>query len=1285
MRLTGLPGAASFEGKVASRWAPQRQEDFSTPRSGSFEQVLAVVAVWESWTGGRTLASSGRVQPAWLASQACKDWKRLLEDAHQETMDVRRRSPRASGVEAEADAAVARYHERLVQAYGRLNLDVLGSDELAGEQPAIRLRQVFEVPLAAWDPPRPELPARMWRELVECGEVAEDDLPPGLRPEQVDKWRRTRTERPPQPVLEAVASSEGQRLVVLGDPGAGKSTLARYLALALAGGLDTVPAELDDMAGAVPVVVELRHLAAERWQGRTVEDFWEEFNATERMCLPRNVLEHLFTHTQRPVIVIFDGLDEIFDPVRRTEVARQVAAFAQTHDRIRVMVTSRVVGFAPGVFTTAGFSRVKLEDLTQEQVESFISRWYDAAHPADPEESSHLARRLIGAVRGFTSVAELAGNPLLLTILASIGLGATIPRDRREVYRRAVDVLTGRWDRDAKNLHLPRQSHPEVAAAIDELDTGLLQELLERLARRLQEGAADTQTGTLISRTDLTAVISSYVSEMNYPQHVARIVANAMVDRLHERAFLLHPYGAGMYGFVHRTFLEYLAARDLSQRYTAREWTPDQLIDMLAQRAINPTWHEVILLLLGQISRHAEAEHAAFIARLLEMHRRRTSPAFRRGHEYSGFLKLAIRALAEAHRIGRPPSTPPEHPHRSLAVQSSAVIDALTSFMNRYPWVSVEDALPAMASFPWSWSGRERFFRWYVTQLVRPDLWGRGGDVAASLCRNVHEAGRLAYVSWAAATADVLEVMVERWPGDDSHTAILSAACNANAHEIIRTAALDILAERWPDEDSRTIILSVARDTSADESVRSEAVEVLAEFWPDDEDSRATALGAAGATSPDYLRSAALRVLGERWPDGEGSRTAVLSAAQDASADATVRSAALQVLGERWPDGEGSRTAVLSAAQDASADATVRTVALEALGRWPDDDSRTVVLSVFRDASADATVRSVALRVLGGRWPDDDSRTVVLSVFRDASADATVRSVALLVLGEHWPDNDSRTVVLSAARDTSADATVRTVALQVLGGRWPDDDSRTVVLSAARDTSADATVRSVALLVLGEHWPDDEDSSTVALSAVRDTNAHQSVRYNALQVLRERWPAVEDIRTTFLSVAGESDAHQHVRYAAVAMLGEWWPHDEDSRTTVLSAAGETGAHEDVRCTALEVLRERWPDDESHTAILNAARDTNAIEDVRSIALMALVERWPDLESTRQCLLECVESAEEDGLRVTAIRSFALMGPQDSETVELLTRASRADVSEIVRVSAAQAISYIEAIRDLGPT
>lgn len=186
--------------------------------------------------------------------------------------------------------------------------------------------------------------------------------------------------------------------MVLGDPGAGKSTLAKYVALALAGALEELPGELGGLAGLVPVVVELRQYAQARWRERTIEDFLEQVDQQDRMCLTRPLLEGLLARGR--AVVFFDGLDEVFDPAVRAETARRITAFAAAHPDVRVVVTSREYGYRAGEFTAAGFAQVMLQDLDRGQVEQFIRRWYTAAHPENPSLSSQLTQRLLGAVRG---------------------------------------------------------------------------------------------------------------------------------------------------------------------------------------------------------------------------------------------------------------------------------------------------------------------------------------------------------------------------------------------------------------------------------------------------------------------------------------------------------------------------------------------------------------------------------------------------------------------------------------------------------------------------------------------------------------------------------------------------------------------------------------------------------------------------------------------------------------------------------------------------------------------
>jgi predicted NACHT family NTPase len=61
--------------------------------------------------------------------------------------------------------------------------------------------------------------------------------------------------------------------------------------------------------------------------------------------------------------VVFDGLDEIFEPKRRNAVARQIDWFAKSHPRVRVAVTSRLIGYDRTVLDRAGFTTLMLDRL----------------------------------------------------------------------------------------------------------------------------------------------------------------------------------------------------------------------------------------------------------------------------------------------------------------------------------------------------------------------------------------------------------------------------------------------------------------------------------------------------------------------------------------------------------------------------------------------------------------------------------------------------------------------------------------------------------------------------------------------------------------------------------------------------------------------------------------------------------------------------------------------------------------------------------------------------------
>ncbi|MFJ8845312.1 NACHT domain-containing protein, partial [Streptomyces cyaneofuscatus] len=849
VRRSGLPGTTRFRGQRVSSWAPplDRPEKFVVPQDG--DVLLAVVAVWSAWSGRPSLDGQGRVEQRWLKA-ARPEWDRLLDDAQRERAVSRERGDD----QARDRAAITVYLGRVREVHRRLNLDVLGPSGLAGEQPVIELRQVF-MPQAC-RPFVPHLEEGVRRRLVAVGELVDDEE---LSRSARELGREEAARRAvAQPVLSVLAQETGRRLVVLGDPGAGKSTLAKYLTLALAGGLSEMPSSLEPLAGLVPVLVELRQYAQPHWRERTIEEFLDHVHVQERMGLPRPVLEGLLEAGR--AVVVFDGLDEIFDPAVRAQTTRRITAFSAHYRQVRTVVTSREYGYRSHEFATSNFAQVMLQNLDSGQVETFIRRWYAAAHPEKPQLAGRLTERLLSAVRTVRPVAELAGNPLLLTILAAIGMGRTIPRERREVYAHAIDVLVERWDRDAKFLTPPAPPTSDVAHALEGLTAGRRLKLLERIARAMQEGAGKP-AGTFIHHDDLTGIIRTFLTESNIAPPAADVAAGLMVEHLRSRNFLLAHYGGGLYGFVHRTFLEYLAATDLLRRREEEEWTRDHLIDRLIRQAHDPDWHEVLLLMAGGLR---QRDVAALLARLLQLHRQ----GARRSSE-APMLVLAIKVLAETADVGAPYVPGTSDPHLSVAAQSDAVIDALTTTLQDVFVFGLEDALPALGTFGHFWSGRDRYMRWYLAQgVIGYDVLGTASAVAATLSRNAREAIVL------------------------FHAARLGDRFEAQGESILAA-----LGERW--HDRREVFDTVLHAaTDKDPNIRSAALAALAKWWSDRREVFDTVLHATTKDGDSGVRYTALVTLGERWYDRPEVFDTVLHVTSDR--DLGIRRTALVTLGEWW-------------------------------------------------------------------------------------------------------------------------------------------------------------------------------------------------------------------------------------------------------------------------------------------------------------------------------------------------------------------------------------------------
>ena len=317
--------------------------------------------------------------------------------------------------------------EALSKRYQRLELEGLTQPHRE-EYLQLRLSNIFVEQSVREDRPPFDLTKEAWDRLRVEREVPDEDLPErefGLALDDLLRTREVYFEKPRLPVLGVITDPRYRRAVILGDPGSGKSTLSRYVLLSLIGPPHVIEAD-EKLRSAfpdhLPLMIELRSFAGLRADNKcdTFLEFLEYLGKTEGWGLNKDALQEHLKNDGRAV-VIFDGLDEIFNPEDRETVARQIIGFGLHYSKARVIVTSRIIGFPKKILETGGFTVFTLQDLDQRQVEQFVEQWYSLALADRPDDARSRRERILHSFGESASIRQLAGNPMLLTIMAIIG------------------------------------------------------------------------------------------------------------------------------------------------------------------------------------------------------------------------------------------------------------------------------------------------------------------------------------------------------------------------------------------------------------------------------------------------------------------------------------------------------------------------------------------------------------------------------------------------------------------------------------------------------------------------------------------------------------------------------------------------------------------------------------------------------------------------------------------------------------------------------------------------
>lgn len=413
-----------------------------------------------------------------------------------------------------------------------------------------------------------------------------------------------------EPIPAVAVMAHVPRLVILGYPGGGKSTLVNYVAAQLAArrlGQATTPDALPgwpETTSPLPLRIILRRFAAtlpeqpaaeERanlvW--RYIQQQLEQWGCGESFPLLKRTL------VEEGGIVLFDGLDEVRETdadTRRTLIKEAITAFAAQLHHCRIVVTCRDYAYQRDDawrLPEATFPVFTLPLFVAVQIEHFTNVWYRKIGPLkgwDGPRCEQEAQKLFQAIQAYRHLQELAQYPLLLTLMAQVhGRDGYLPEDRADLYERAVKLLLAHWEnRLVREVEGGQQVEPGLVIQLG-VRVATLRSALARVAfsaheRQEQEPKRNERTAD-IQRVDLQDELEAELGSADKAKTVLRYIQ--------QRAGLLQARDRYTYTFPHRTFQEYLAAAHIWQQPE-----PGRLLYERVQRDA-VWWREVFLLAAG--------------------------------------------------------------------------------------------------------------------------------------------------------------------------------------------------------------------------------------------------------------------------------------------------------------------------------------------------------------------------------------------------------------------------------------------------------------------------------------------------------------------------------------------------------------------------------------------------------------------------------------------------------------------------------------------------------------
>jgi hypothetical protein len=367
-------------------------------------------------------------------------------------------------------------------------------------------------------------------------------------------------ERDTAPQRAERALSGQERVLLRGLAGSGKTTLVQWLAVITA--RQDIGEGMTHLVGRVPFVLPMRTLTRDGAPLPSPDHFLAAVNCPLVGAQPVGWTDRVLS--ARRGLLLVDGIDEIPE-AERDEMRRWVRRLIASYPGNLWLVTARPSAVREDWLGREEFAELMLASMGSQDVQAFIHRWHIAA-----EAGTEIESVLLDLIRSRTDLGTLATNPLMCAMICALHRErhGSLPRGRKALYDAALSMLLERRDRE----------RPDPPRGATELDAEIQIPLLQKLAYWLiNNGRSEMSKEIAISLIARSLPVIRRGTELGSPDQI--------LQHLVERSGVLREPAAGAVDFVHRTFQDYLGAREIV------EW---EHFPALVTKAHKDQWEDVV-------------------------------------------------------------------------------------------------------------------------------------------------------------------------------------------------------------------------------------------------------------------------------------------------------------------------------------------------------------------------------------------------------------------------------------------------------------------------------------------------------------------------------------------------------------------------------------------------------------------------------------------------------------------------------------------------------------------